>query len=288
MMGNTTALSCRICGNPLRSHFSVDPWQISVCVKCSFAQVNPEPTSAQLDDIYRASYFSKKKYDQSFSQRKEYQRRMALLARFTHGLKPRVLDAGCGTGDFIGAAKGSYEMWGREFSDEAVKTAQAAHPECKHRISSGPIEDYDAPPNTFDAITMWDVIEHLWNPHIVVKKLLESLKPGGHLLISTPDIGAPTAKILRRRWAFMTPPEHLSFFSTPSFAELFERQLGAEICYRRSFGKWVNLGFLAYKVGRVFAGPLPNLLMATTSGLVGKLPVYVPTGDVAYVAVRKP
>ena len=55
-----------------------------------------------------------------------------------------------------------------------------------------------------------------------------TLKPGGTLVLSTPDIGAITARVMRTRWAFMTPPEHLGFFNASSLSFMLERQLGRE------------------------------------------------------------
>ena len=58
---------------------------------------------------------------------------------------------------------------------------------------------------------MFDTIEHIWNPREVITRLLDNIKPNGYLILSTPDAGSLTAKLLGKRWAFMTPPEHLSF-----------------------------------------------------------------------------
>ena len=68
----------------------------------------------------------------------------------------------------------------------------------------------------------------------VGRKLMGHLKPGGYLVLSTPSIDAPIARAMGRYWAFMTPPEHLGFFSGRSFRRLrfFGRLAAGGQCQR--------------------------------------------------------
>jgi hypothetical protein len=85
----------------------------------------------------------------------------------------------------------------------------------------------------------------------------------------------------------MTPPEHLGFFSAASLQFLLERQLGLHTTSSRASGKWVNIGFLAYKVRRVFPFVPRGLVEQIQNSPLGRATMYVPTRDVRYVTARK-
>lgn len=282
--------SCRICSSPdLQLHFGVRTSLLDRCDSCGFVQVRDQPSAEELRALYADAYFKRGKYDDEFAQRKESERRISLLARA--GVRPggRVLDAGCATGDFLAVGAHHYEMWGLDVSAYATDVARTKYPEGASRIFTGFIEDQHFEPNFFDAIVLWDVVEHLWDPRGVLERLVGHLRPGGSLVLSTPDIGALTARLMRRRWAFMTPPEHLGFFSQSSLGELLERRLGLSTTASEAAGKWANVGFLIYKLDRVFPGWIPvRIAQRVQESQLGGAALYVPTADVRYVAARKP
>jgi SAM-dependent methyltransferase len=281
---------CRLCSAPdLALHFEVRGFTLDRCGRCGFVQVREQPTTAQLEAIYGEGFFAKSKYDDEFALRRENERRLALLERAGVPAGGRVLDAGCATGDFLAIAGERYDMWGLDVSDFATKVAREKNPRFAHQIRTGFIEEQRFEPDFFDAIVMWDVVEHIWDPRPVLHRLVEHLRPGGSLLLSTPDIGAATARLLRTRWAFMTPPEHLGFFDKGSLQFLLEDALGLEQTQSSSSGKWANVGFLAYKLRKVFPGLVPASLVARVQkSPLGRASMYVPTADVRYVTARKP
>lgn len=283
------AATCRLCSSrDVRPHFDVRGSRLDRCPACGFVQVRDRPTAEALRELYGNGYFDRAKYDDEFAQARETRRRLALLERAGVPEGGRVLDAGCATGDFLSAGQGRYEMWGLDVSAHATELARARNPSSAQRIFTGFVEDLDFEPESFDAIVMWDVVEHLWDPELALSRLVALLRPGGSLLLSTPDIGAPVAKLMGRRWAFMTPPEHLGFFSRRSLAYVLERRMGLKIVASNASGKWANLGFLTYKLRRVFPDVVPaRLVERFRESAAAALSVYVPTLDVRYVAARK-
>lgn len=286
-MAQTT---CRLCGSSeLRFHFEVNGCTLDRCAGCGFVQVRDQPSAAQLQELYGGAYFSRGKYDDELATRRENERRLAMLERAGVPRGGRVLDAGCATGDFLATGEGTYEMWGLDVSAFATDLARQNNPALAGRILTGFIEDQAFEPASFDAIVLWDVVEHLWDPRAVLRKLVAYLKPGGALILSTPDIGAATARVMGRRWAFMTPPEHLGFFNRASLTWLLERDLRLETTATQASGKWANVAFLIYKLGRVFPGLVPGGLADRVKRTpLGAASVYVPTLDVRYVTARKP
>lgn len=268
--------------------YTVNRCDLVACQSCGFVQVAQQPAASDLEAIYQATYFSHSKYADNQTQRLENHRRLTLMRRFLPANGAQVLDAGCGTGDFLEQAKTRYRMSGFDISPFATQMASERNPELAERIWAGDFSRLREEPQPYDAICLWDVIEHLWNPVEVATTLLDKLVGGGFLFLSTPNIGALTARVLRQWWPFMTPPEHLSFFTRQTFYRLFEDQLDCQIVDWESKGKKVNVGFMLYKVRR----KAPLLMPEWLTGLfrrppLARLSVYVPTGDIQYLVVRK-
>ncbi len=279
--------SCRLCARPgPRPLWRVKGCTVSHCPACGFWQVDPRPSPEDLAQLYGADYFDHGKYVDDLAWRLEQKRRMAWMIRCGIAPGARVLEAGCGAGHGLGPLKTRYAMWGQDISPQAIAQAKQAHPELAGRLQAGPLEEADFPAASFDAVVMWDVIEHLWDPPAALQTVARLLRPGGRLCLSTPDAGSAMARLAGRRWAFMTPPEHLGFFSRQSMARLLN-SAGLELNQWTSRGKWVNAGFMLYKLGRVF----PALAKAQPRGSerrgpLDKLVLYAPTGDVAYAGGR--
>jgi SAM-dependent methyltransferase len=279
--------ACRLCTSEhLEEHLEARGFVLDRCPSCEFVQVRERPTPEQLRAIYGEAFFARSKYEDEFALRRENQRRMELLAQAA-APGARVLDAGCATGDFIGLAGERYDMWGLDVSAYATAEAREKHPRFASQIFTGFVEDQRFEPRFFDAIVMWDVIEHIWDPRPVLERLVDHLRPGGSLLLSTPDIGALTARLMGSRWAFMTPPEHLGFFNRLSLDFLLERTLGLRTTASFAKGKWANVGFIAYKLRKVFPAVPATLVAKVQQSPLGRASMYVPTGDVRYVSARK-
>lgn len=282
------AHACRVCGGAeLAPALHARGWELERCAACGFVQVRDHPSEADFAAVYGDAYFGHSKYRDLDALNRESERRLALLRRFVPR-GGRVLDAGCATGDFVAAASGEYEMWGSDLSAFAIEQARAKNPGIAERLWAGKLEDFGARVPPLDAVCLWDVIEHLWDPVEVVRTLMAHLKPGGHLVLSTPSIDAPIARAMGKYWAFMTPPEHLGFFSGRSFRRFFGTAVPGTIVHRSRMGKWANVAFIAYKLRRVAPKLVPEAVVAWLGrSALGKLALYVPTQDIQYLVVRK-
>lgn len=287
--GKRSTASCRICGClSLTTYLTVGEETLDRCGGCGFVQVRREPSETMLREIYSGAYFAHSKYRDPRALALENTLRLAILDQILPA-SAEVLDAGCSTGDFVATAKSRYLIHGIDISEYAISQARTANPEIAERLVAGRLEDSPYADHRFDAICLWDVIEHLWDPVPVVADLMARLKPGGCLFISTPAIDTPVARLSGAYWAFMTPPEHLGFFTRRSFEVLFQRRVPGRVLRFFRRGKWANVAFIGYKIGRIAPRWLPLWLLAPLGWpLVGRLNLYVPTGDVQYLVVRKP
>ena len=130
----------------------------------------------------------------------------------------RVLDIGCGTGEFLAALKKrGWECVGIEPSELA---ACYAREQFGLDVHSGRLEDVALPEASFDVITLWTVVEHLHDPMIVLKLVSRLLRSDGLLVLSIPDPGSLDARWFGPSWVGFDTPRHLSLFSPKSLGLL--------------------------------------------------------------------
>jgi 2-polyprenyl-3-methyl-5-hydroxy-6-metoxy-1,4-benzoquinol methylase len=128
-----------------------------------------------------------------------------------------VLDVGCGTGAFLHTMQRSgWEITGLEPDATARKKAKELYN--LNLYNSEKL--FSLPPESFDAITMWHVLEHVHELHNYIKKLKELLKPGGKLFIAVPNYTSYDAKVYKEFWAAYDVPRHLYHFSPASMYKL--------------------------------------------------------------------
>lgn len=279
---------CRLCAaRNIKLLYQVSTYNVVRCRKCGFVQVSDHPGGSELHTLYSEKYFQRGKYVKDKAIENVCRRRINWL--INNGVKntAKVLDVGCATGDFIGSAKSHFEMWGVDISEYAVAIAKEQNPDVAEHISCSMVEDIRFEDEFFDAIVLWDALEHIRDPLSVISNLTRHLKPGGILAISTPNIGSTVAKLMGRYWALMTVPEHLSFFDYNTLKILTEK-VGLEVQNWVSQGTWGNLGFLINKAARVMPGfSFKKNASCKLTEALSRFVVYVPTGDIQYLAARK-
>ena len=128
-----------------------------------------------------------------------------------------LLDVGCGKGDFMARMhRQGWEVEGLEVDAEAVKYVRSISDLTVH---IGSLENIRFPDNTFDAITSNHVIEHVHDPISLIRECLRILKPGGRLVLATPNIESFGHDIFERNWTHLDPPRHLRLFTMKALRE---------------------------------------------------------------------
>lgn len=125
--------------------------------------------------------------DYSAGTYRQFLRRLALIGLYVG--KGRILDIGCSTGCFLSLCKkAGFEVRGVEPSAEAVRICQEKVPAFEDAIENEDIEKSKIlTADTYDVITLWDVIEHIPSLENAIPKIMHSLKNNGILAIRTPD-----------------------------------------------------------------------------------------------------
>jgi 2-polyprenyl-3-methyl-5-hydroxy-6-metoxy-1,4-benzoquinol methylase len=141
--------------------------------------------------------------------------------RFLHAVADgRLLDVGCGAGEWLLLMRGlGWRVEGIDFDERAVQVAAQRGLD----VCCGTLEQRGFPSARFDAVILNHVIEHLPDP---VATLLESariLKPGGRLVLFTPNSSSLGHNLFKGGWRGLEPPRHLHIFSMPSTYQILQQ-----------------------------------------------------------------
>ncbi|HKD69641.1 MAG TPA: class I SAM-dependent methyltransferase [Candidatus Binataceae bacterium] len=192
-----------------------------------------------------------------------------------------LLEIGCAYGYFLEAAQGRWRVYGLEISADAVAHCQASG---LRDVRQG-TADHDALTDlpALDAVVMLDVVEHLEDPAAVLEACFRKLRPGGVIYLSTGDFASPLARIMRRHWRLMTPPQHIWYFTPHSFRQLAAR-FGAIIESVSHPGKAVPLSLIIFQLLRVLHMPDKASTWVRGSSIGIPLNLF----DAMHVVLRKP
>lgn len=167
------------------------------------------------EKIYGNSYFSNSPnaLSQSYYRSKLETLKLATRKRF-----PKILDIGCGWGDFLEVLQEEKIPYlGIDINKEAVHICKKKRLNCK--LSS--IQQLNnAAMKQFDAITMFQVIEHLKNPFPVLQSAKKLLKKNAVLFITTPNNDSPLRKLFGAKWSVYNESSHHVFYNKYTLQKL--------------------------------------------------------------------
>jgi 2-polyprenyl-3-methyl-5-hydroxy-6-metoxy-1,4-benzoquinol methylase len=186
------------------------------CKNCHLIYMNPMEKVSKTNE-----YYCKAKNTHAPTIRESYLRtaksQVRLIQKYAHGTN--LLDIGCAQGFFLfSASKAGYNIKGIEISRDA---AEYARREFGLDVEAKPFEELQFPENHFDVVTLWQVLEHVPYPLIVLKEVHRILKPEGLLVVSTPNIEGIPSKILRKRW-WDIKRLHINQFSTKTLKDILQ------------------------------------------------------------------
>lgn len=220
-------------------------WNLMQCSKCNLAWLNPQPTAEDVGKLY-ADYFT----HQNLGTQKVFLAGLRMQVRssilkcsfgypFTSANKTagsilsrippirdiaggsvmwlkcsenaHLLDVGCGNGSFLVQMRQlGWDVTGIEPDKDAVSVARQKH---RLNVFNGSLDDHKFPDKHFDAITLNHVIEHAIDPMGLLMECRRILKPGGQLVLVTPNIKSLARRMFNDSWLHWDPPRHLHLFS---------------------------------------------------------------------------
>jgi 2-polyprenyl-3-methyl-5-hydroxy-6-metoxy-1,4-benzoquinol methylase len=225
--------ACSLCGSRAgRAKFAAAP-AIVTCEDCGFVYLRSYSKTA-LDALYREDYFQGRIRNELMVNvagwdyfdpehlaevRARSEQILAYLERFvTPG---NILDVGCGPGLFLERALArGWTPSGFDVSDYAVAYAGGVLGLPGIRKMDAAHMDFAS--ESFDAVTLFHVIEHVAEPKALLAACHKTLRRDGVLLVETPDISTRRARKAGADWKYLRTPEHLSYFTEKTLLGLLE------------------------------------------------------------------
>lgn len=216
----------------LTNYFEQGETDFKYCAECNLLIRWPMPSQADLDEIYRVHYSSENIIDGCTNQETgDYALRkyLAYLEERYVNSNSRILDYGAGSGAFVEL------MRERGFSCDGYETSVDARQFSAEVRGIGLFGDLsDVPKDTYDCITVIEVIEHLTNVWQDLKIVQSLLKPGGLAFITTPNRKGIRAKMEKGFWKEARKKFHLILFDKKSLKYQLEK------------ANFVNIDFVKY------------------------------------------
>ncbi|GAB4409042.1 MAG: methyltransferase domain-containing protein [Bacteroidia bacterium] len=227
------------------------------CDICSLRFTQDVPTEKEIGAYYRAeSYISHTNTRKGIvSQLYQFVRRITLrqkrrLVEGIVGNQPgRLLDIGCGTGDFLGEMKRhGWQVQGLEPDAGAAEQART-----RFAISVGEPDDLFSLEGSFTVVSMWHVLEHVHRLHAYLDRIGEVLDRAGVFLVAVPNYQSFDADRYTTHWAAYDVPRHLYHFTPHAMRHLLDAH-GFEVTAIRAMpfdAFYVSLLSEKYRTGRL-------------------------------------
>lgn len=220
--------ACPTCGaGDYKTELSKDHMNLVRCAQCRLVYVNPVFDEAHYKEIYRSQ---------------DYQDIAKGLAVDSHGYRverfgcERVeimkhylpsnasihyLDVGCSTGFVVEAARDAgWQAMGLDLNPSAIEFGRERGLDLHNQA----LDEADFAVNSFDAISLFDILEHLVNPLEILRKAISLLKPCGILFLYIPNYDSASRLLMGEHAHFIWPTHHLNYYTIETISDLLERQ----------------------------------------------------------------
>lgn len=222
------------------------------CLDCELHFTNPRPTEASIGHFYPNDYAPWGGQEKAPTQRQRLHDELELaILRTGFGYPPekttlgdrlkallgllwisrsaqrqdwipwrspgRLLDFGCGGGDFLVQMRKF--GWQVEGMDNAAACAKEVTGRTGIPVHVGSLPHSDIEPESFDAVTMWNALEHVHQPRETVRAANEALRPGGIIVVGVPNIASWSFRRFQKEWYPLKVPRHLTHFTPDTLAE---------------------------------------------------------------------
>lgn len=198
--------------------------EILRCQDCGFVYSKNRFTPCGMKAFYELKYQSGNyRHYADFQSMKiaNFEKKIRAIKKVTGLQEGRLLDLGCGEGFALGAAHTlGFDVVGVEISESAVQLARKRGWKAIHQGDLADIKNLRL--GQFDVITLFDVIDHLYDPREAILLLRDHLKPSGILYLDTSDIGSWYHTLLRGGYFNIQPFEHISYFSKKTIQNFLE------------------------------------------------------------------
>ncbi len=197
---------------PDRFHLRTEQYRMKRCRMCSCIWLSNPPAPEEMAFHYGPDYYRGVASAGETSAARRWRKQRKIISRFRQS--GDILDIGCSSGGFLSTLKGgSWRLHGIEIAPDMAERA---------RLNTGAEvfvgDALNAPfrAESFDVVTSFDVLEHVYQPKNLLEAVFKWLKPGGIFYTTLPNIDSWEARIFGSYWYALELPRHLFHFSPHS------------------------------------------------------------------------
>lgn len=200
------------------------------CNNCSLIYLNPRPSQKEIDKFYPEEYYDLRP-DFLGERINQFFLRNEAVNIMKYKKSGRLLDLGCGAGDFLlEMKKRGFETFGLDVSKNACRIARKK----SIKVINSELDNRIFPAHYFDIVTLWHVFEHLHSPVSVLIEIARILKKDGILLIEVPNISNFSFKLFKKYYFHLDIPRHLYHWS-PQTLKMILNKNGFKIFQQETF-----------------------------------------------------
>jgi len=216
--------ACPCCHSELLvSYVEKFGYNIDRCEACQHLFTNPFPTKDALTYFYNSEFkdFENQFFIDSFENRIPiFKQRIKLLKN--SGVGSKILDVGSAVGIFIEANRRT----GKKLTIDACDISANACAYLKKKFPNTTIFNHDIsdlPEGEYDAVTLWDTLEHIPDPKELLAGVKRQLRSGGHFIFSTPNTHSFEWEIMGKEHVQLLPPGHVNLYNTKNISTLLNQ-----------------------------------------------------------------
>jgi 2-polyprenyl-3-methyl-5-hydroxy-6-metoxy-1,4-benzoquinol methylase len=224
-----TRRACPTCGSTDEAlELEKDHMRIVRCKVCDLVFVNPTFDEAHYKQVYASQAYQDIVRDLGISSH-EYRvnrfgsERVGMMGehlRPPNGRPPRYLDVGCSTGFVVEAARDKgWEAIGIDLNPSAIEFGRSRGLD----LRTVALEEAGFAPRTFDAVSLFDVLEHLLDPRRTLSACVDLLAPGGILFLYVPNFDSASRLLMGANAHFIWPTHHLNYYTPTTIRDLMLR-----------------------------------------------------------------
>ena len=258
--GKVIPVDCSLCGAacPKEILFLLEGFPYRRCPGCTLVYPSPRPRAEFIRKQYVSGRFTSV-FQRMYLPSAPYRMATIFKERVEELIRPRVpsgrlLDVGCGSGHFLKVAHDAgFEVHGVELNPQMVEfaTTELRLP----NIRRGTLEEAAYPAGHFDAVTLWDVLEHVEQPGRLLQAVLRAVRPGGWVFAYTENFDSFNLFVTGKYSEIVAPDVHVRHYSPATFRREFAQ---AGFTVERVYTRGLDLAHIR-KTARTYPEHFPEL-----------------------------
>jgi 2-polyprenyl-3-methyl-5-hydroxy-6-metoxy-1,4-benzoquinol methylase len=218
--------ACPTCGSSdAAQELDKDHMTIVRCRACDLVYVSPTFDEPHYREVYASQEYQDIVKDLGIKSH-EYRverfgrERVALMRPHLLPKAPRFLDVGCSTGFVVEAARDAgWEAIGIDLNPSAIDFGRTRGLD----LRTAALEDGGFADGSFDAVALFDVLEHLHDPRKTLDACVRLLRPGGIVFLYVPNYDSASRLLMGADAHFIWPTHHLNYYTPATMQDLLER-----------------------------------------------------------------